>query len=373
MGDAPPYIQVALEDLVEWQTTVVSTGAIVEVDLGFSSMNTGREIWAAFYVLDNIITDDGSLELSVRCLGAEEEDSKKSLYKLMNGKAPGTIHMCVSRPCYRATPEPDTALHVTLIRIWTEDDFRSAHHEYVAEHMLRQIPKWKGASEPKLGIKPTPKVAGVRAKRTPPKVGPKRKSPKSATTKPARDDKPGAGNAVSPEMRKKLRQRLDAIKEKTLGGGTAGVEDLAPDAEEEEEDGLEDDPIEPVRAKSRLSGGTSIKPHSGVLKTSGFGKGPPKKKTTPVLALEDQNVTSIRSSRGQLVSQVLQASKLSQSGKKKKKKKGSQSGTTKLAHALKSILDGKDKKTDHKKKKKKGRKRVLDASGVIVSCSDSSL
>ena len=370
MGDPAPFTQVGLEDLVEWQAAVVSPGAIVEIELGCSSMNTGREIWAAFYVLGSTVTDDGSLELSARCLGAEEEESKKTLFKHMNGKIPGTIHLCVSRPCYRATPEPDEALHVTLIRIWTEAEFRAAHHDYVAEHMLRQIQKWRTASEPQLGVNPTPKRTGVPTKRAPTRSSQKKKTPKAAASKPAPEDKPGAGTAVSPEMRKRLRQRLDAIKEKTLGNGTAGVEDLALDAEEEEEDGLEEDPIEPVRGRSKLTGGTSLKPYAKAKEKTGLGKRA-LKKMTPVLALEDQNVSSTRSSRGQLVSQVLQASKVSPSGKKKKKKKGSQSGTAKLANALKSILDGKDKKKD--RKKKKGRKRVLDASGVIVSCSESSM
>lgn len=51
MADSSPYTQVGLEDIVEWQSAVVPSGAILEVDLGYSSMNTGREIWAAFYVL----------------------------------------------------------------------------------------------------------------------------------------------------------------------------------------------------------------------------------------------------------------------------------------------------------------------------------
>ena len=39
------------------------------------------------------------------CLGAEEEESKKALFKHMNGKVAGTIHMCTSRPCYQNTPD----------------------------------------------------------------------------------------------------------------------------------------------------------------------------------------------------------------------------------------------------------------------------
>lgn len=369
MVDSSPYTQVGLEDLVEWQSAVVPSGTILEVDLGYSSMNTGREIWAAFYVLESGMRDDGSLELSVRCLGAEEEESKKMLFKHMNGKIAGKIHMCTSRPCFQNTPDEDVVLHVTLVRIWTEESFRSAHCDYVTDHMMRQIPKWAAAPTPIMGVDPTPKRGGAPPKKTPTTSRRKKRTPPPGTESVAKDDKSGAGTTVTPEMRRKLRARLDAIREQTLGSGTPGVEDLELDAELEEDGCSEEDSIEHAPEESKLTGGTLI---TKVKKPLGSGKGV-SKDPKAILALEDQNVSSFRSSRGQLVSQVLQASKLNRSGKKKKKKKDSQSGTKKLAQALKSILDGKEKSKDHKKKKKKrSRKRVLNADGVIVSCSDSS-
>ena len=221
---------------------------------------------------------------------------------------------------------------------------------------MRQIPKWAAAPKPTLGVEPTPRKGGdssyIKWKRTP--------RPDGATA--AQDDKTGAGTTVSPEMRKKLRHVWTLSKRRLLAVGRLVWRTWNSMPRRLGRRSY----IEHVRDKSKLTGGTLI---AKVKKPTGSGKGV-SKNPKAILALEDQNDNAFRSSRGQLVSQVLQASKLNQSGKKKKK--DSQSGTKKLAQVLKSIVDGKETSKDHKKKKKKGRRRVLNADGVIVSCSDSS-
>ena len=348
--------EVSVDDSVEWSALSPTPGWVVEVHVGSTSHTTLSDSWAAFYIMKVETEEDGSFLLTVKFLGAEDEEVSQGLSnKFHRG---GRLHLCLSRPCVEVRPLD--ALHVTRVRFWQWETFKGSSL-YILEGIGRSINRWKKEIEEKAA--PAVPLMAAAPKKTP-------KVKEGAGVKPGK----GAsvvGSGISPEMKDRLRSRLGDIKRRVRGTGgevEPPVEAEPPpaevvDTEEERElDGLDYVPTSPEE-EPKIRTGTALVPLGGVLEKSGH---PKLKEKGRAVATSDSGMKSLS---GQLIQRAMQASKRRRlETKKKKKKKGSSSHQ--VAKLLSQILMGKSGKAMDKKKGTKKKRKLKD--GVIRSSSTSS-
>ena len=348
--------EVSVEDSVEWSAVSPTVGWVIEIHVGSSSHTTLSETWAAFYIMAVDTEADGSFLLTVKFLGAEDDEVSKGLAnKFYRG---GRLHLCLSRPCVEVRPLD--ALHVTRVRFWQWETFKGSSL-YLLQGISRSVTRWKKELEEKAA--PSVPLIAAAPKKTP-------RVKEGTGVKPGKGE-PVVGSGISAEMKDRLRSRLGDIKRRVRGTGgevaTIAEEEVPPaevvDSEDGEEmDGLDYVPTSPEE-EPKMRTGTALVPLGRALEKSGHPK--PKEKGKAVATSD----SGMRSLSGQLIQRAMQASKRrKQETRKKKRKKGGSS--RQVAKLLSRILTGKSGKTADKKKGTKKRKRLKD--GVIQSCSTSS-
>ena len=358
MADFPEGKEIETGSL-EWAALTFKVGQILEVDVEKSSHQTLVPGWAAFFISATATESDGSHLLTVRFIGAEDEDVKKELAsKFIRG---GKIHLCLSRPCVETRPLD--ALHVTKVRVWSWPSFKGT--DYLNRGIDRTVKRWlsEGAGRP---TGETPPPASSVMKR------PSRNDSKKKGSGPpkAADGKP-VGSGISAEMKERLRAKLGDIRSK--------VQHTGGDQGEEEMDEEEDVPVvgssssdysdsAPTAASHPppMTTGTAIVPATGA---PAIAEASHKKRKDRVVEVTKGSTT--RSLSSQLIARAVATTEKRKAAKRKKKKKKSKSNE--LVSLLGKILTGKkDSKEKKAKKKKKKKKRKVLKDGVIVSCSSSS-
>ena len=240
--------ELSLEEPVKWNLVTVSKGDVVEVNLGFSDWEPKASGFAAFIVLQPITELDRSVRLLVRFLGAEEVSLSQS-FKERFGEEGGYLHLCPSTPCVELVAPALFTLHVTKVRLWKWDDFKTA--DYLSQELVGKLPEWLAAAEPPREEEPKKKpqrrratpaspAGDGRAKNGPPGKGvPGKEKPTGRSRRKVPEEPNLSGGepaALSEEMRKKLRARLKDAKEK-VGGPKDEVVTAPGDVEEVSDSG----------------------------------------------------------------------------------------------------------------------------------------
>ncbi len=288
--------EVSVDEALEWGALSPTVGWVIEIHMGSSSHTTLTDTWAAFYIMAVNTEADGSFLLSVKFLGAEEDETSTQLGgSFFRG---GKLHLCLSRPCVEVRPLD--ALHVTRVRFWQWETFKGSSL-YLLQGIGRSVSRWKKELEEKV----TPSVPLISAA---PKKTPEAKE--GAGVKAAKGDTP-VGSGISPEMKDRLRTKLGDIKKRVRGtGGEVAVREAAEEPaeeivetdEEQDLDGLDYVPTSPEE-EPRMRTGTALVPLGRALEKSGHPKEKGKSKT---VATSD---TGMKSLSGQLIQRAMQASK----------------------------------------------------------------
>lgn len=350
--------EISVSDSADWTSVTPVAGWVIEVFVAESSLVTLSDSWAAFLIMKAETEEDGSHVLSVKFLGAEDEDATQDLTtKFFRG---GKIHMCLSKPCIEVRPME--ALHVTRVKFWTWDTFKD-NADYLIAGIMRSVTRWRKEIR-EADEKEAEAPKGPRGVAAPKKVPAKTKEvpevAKGGTTKA------NVGSGLTDEMRKKLRSKLGDIKRRVRDAG-------GPLDEEQRETGPG---AEDGKSADEDTGYVPTSPEEGGVMTTGtamvpLGKTLGKPERTKKVAVVKEAVSSdigTKSLSGQLIQRAMTMTKLRKAkAKKKKAKKGKKEQVVKL---LSQILTGGSKKDRGKKDKKKKRRMLRD--GVIESCSTSS-
>ncbi len=395
--------ELSLEEPVKWNLVTVSKGDVVEVNLGFSDWEPKASGFAAFIVLQPITELDRSVRLLVRFLGAEEVSLSQS-FKERFGEEGGYLHLCPSTPCVELVAPALFTLHVTKVRLWKWDDFKTA--DYLSQELVGKLPEWLAAAEPPREEEPKKKpqrrratpaspAGDGRAKNGPPGKGvPGKEKPTGRSRRKVPEEPNLSGGepaALSEEMRKKLRARLKDAKEK-VGGPKDEVVTAPGDVEEVSDSGSGTVSSGCAQAGLGLSTGSGLTPLPPTMALELKKKEKRKKKRRSLLkdeqivgVLEEgTNASTSKNWSGQLVRQAVLA--VQDQGTRKKRSRASEKkkgAAEKLTEALTQLIakgdgsgsgdkDKKSRKDKKKKRKKKKRKRRIRRDGVIESYSESS-
>ena len=350
--------EISVSDTTEWTAISPVPGWVIEVYVGESSSITLSDTWAAFLIMKAETEPDGSHLLTVKYLGAEDDEVNTDFTaRFPRG---GKIHMCLSKPCVEVRPLE--ALHVTRVRFWTWDTFKESAF-YLIAGINRSVTRWRKEIKENEDKEAEP-AKGPRGVAAPKKVPAKPKA--AAEEKKAGDGSKAVGSGITEEMRKKLRTRLGDIKRKVHAKGGPVDTELVEDTPPMEGPTGGDDDTEPAPTTPEddtpIVTGTALVPHGKPL-----GKPERAKRATSdkEAALKDIGSKSLS---GQLIRRAMNMTKMRKiKNKKKKSKKGKKDEVVKL---LSQILTGGLKKDTSKKDKKKKKRRLKD--GVIVSSSTSS-
>ena len=366
-------------------------GEVLEVYMPRTNVANAGDFWAAFLVFGTRILGDGSMLVSVKCMGCEDVELFQTIQRQMNVRG-GSLHLCLSSPCAFGEEDEEArqAIHVTHVRRWEFIDIIDA--DYISRSMRTQSRGWyaeimgqeigrpaRGPPEKKKKATKVPAAGGTRA----PGGGVKGSSTKT----------PGLSEAA----KAKLRQRLQQVRERALGTGAITTEVIISDGDDEEiqptstedegyssapERGKRSKPDNPFPPIPPLAlDDLKVKEESKTKRKKTELREKKKKKKEKRKALDDapRDVAPLvatsggtsKSWRRQLVEKAVLASEMKAKDKKKKGNKKT-SHSKKIQEALSVILTGSKKKKDKSKDGKKKKKRVVTSDGVIESFSESS-
>ena len=376
-----------------WTDLDPQRGEVLEVYMPKTNWFNPGDFWAAFLVFEKKLLADGSLLVTVRCMGCEDVELFKTLQRRMNVTG-GQLHLCHTSPCTVVEGDEETAqaIHVTQVRRWEFMDIIKA--EYISRSMRTQCRSWYG--EIMEGRLP---LGGPPPGRSKGKKPPKERGAGN-TRAPGADAKgtKKTGLGLSEAAKTRLKERLKLVRERALGTGAlsepvmisdgeGGIEQSSP--EEEDSSSAQDrgkkrapavpfPPVPPMAlADLKVKKEPKEKKAKKKKKRVGLQEEKEDRKVRREAGGDDSRLVALSGStskswRRQLVDKaVLAAETRSRDKKKKEKKKDSHS--KKVQRALALILTGsskKDKKDREKKKKK--RRRMMTSDGVIESFSESS-
>lgn len=361
-----------------WSNLDPQRGEVLEVYLPSTNLEDPGDFWAAFLVFDKRILSDGSILVTVRCMGCEDVTLFTKLQRRMNVVG-GHLHLCLSGPCAISDvgEDVDSAVHVTHLRRWEFRDIISA--DYISRSMRTQSRGWHAEiMERELtgGLFPV----GERKQKRKPRAG--------RGLAPGKGTKGNKTPGLSEAAKQKLRDRLRQVRARTLG--TAAVEEpvMISDGEEMEDDTPEeersDSVEEPRQTKTPAPPFPPVPPMAiadlAVKKESKSGRRhgskPFKEKKKAVRRTEKDigKVVAIKGSsskdwRRQLVDKAVHTAE-ERSKEKRKHGKKKESKTKKMQEALALILTGGSK--SKKEKKKAMKRRRMRSDGVIESYSEDS-
>ena len=368
-------------------------GEVLEVYMPRTNVANAGDFWAAFLVFGTRILGDGSMLVSVKCMGCEDVELFQTIQRQMNVRG-GSLHLCLSSPCAFGEEDEEArqAIHVTHVRRWEFIDIIDA--DYISRSMRTQSRGWyaeimgqelgrpaRGPPEKKKKAKKPPKVPAAGGTRAP-----------GGGLKGSSTKTPGLSEAA----KAKLRQRLQQVRERALGTGATTTEVIISDGDDEEiqrtstedeeyssapERGKRSKPDNPFPPIPPLAlNDLKVKEESKTKRKKTDLREKKKKKEkrkarddTPrdVAPLVATSGSTSKSWRRQLVEKAVLASEMKAKDKKKKGNKKT-SHSKKIQEALSMILTGSKKKKDRSKDGKKKKKRVVRSDGVIESFSESS-
>lgn len=365
-----------------WSGMDPQRGEVLEVYMPSTNLQDPGDFWAAFLVSDKRILSDGSILISVRCMGCEDVELFKTLQRQM-----GHLHLCLSSPCAisETTDDVVNAIHVTHLRRWEFVDIISA--DYISRSMRTQSRGWyndiMARERGELANPPQPR----RRKRAPKAAKPPKTTPGE---KPKEKERQGPG--LSDAAKDRLRQRLQQIRERAVGTGAHREPFVISDGEEMDEEysttkerssssapdlgtlGEGAHPFPPVPplalqvAKVKTEKDKDKKRKRRSPKRSPERRKASRRSSKDVEKVAATSGSTSKSWRRQLVDKAVLAADIRYKEKKKKRRK-KDAKTKKVKDALALIFTGSSKKA---KKKKSKKKRKITADGVIESYSGSS-
>ena len=145
-------------------------GEVLEVYMPRTNVANAGDFRAAFLVFGTRILGDGSMLVSVKCMGCEDVELFQTIQRQMNVRG-GSLHLCLSSPCAFGEEDEEArqAIHVTHVRRWEFIDIIDA--DYISRSMRTQSRGWyaeimgqeigrpaRGPPEKKKKAKKPPKV-----------------------------------------------------------------------------------------------------------------------------------------------------------------------------------------------------------------------
>ena len=118
-----------------WSSFLPQVGDVIEFETALVPPHYGVGGLGAFLVVKVEEAADGSLLLSGRCVGCNDEEIGKVLSSLLNRRQ-GVLHVCRESPC--SLPEEERAIHVMKARWFERTGFNEEYMKPWGKQMLKE-------------------------------------------------------------------------------------------------------------------------------------------------------------------------------------------------------------------------------------------